>query len=986
MRGLLINLLFIMAIGQSWAQPFRHSLRNYTAVDGLPQSQIMSMVEDRHGYLWVGTQGGGLARYDGREFTVYTTKDGLLSNEVIGLLIDRRQNLWILHPKGLSKFDGRNFKKIVDTKPLIPSKRFRRIYQSADSIYMLNWEGRITKVFRDSALAIEKPFIEDRLVWRMNDEEGVLCFLLDDDSFLVKTPRKTFRVHADSTLGKVFNIFHYKKDILFRSEHGLYKLDYLHAKIEKLDWNTRFFVLQYDEKGNYFWTTNGVSLFKETIQQPANVLDTVLQDVEVTDVMNDSEGNIWFASNGRGLYKYFIQDFDRCSSENLRGVMAIMEDRSGARWIGTMSKGLWRIKQGKISSYIDKKENYRNSIHAIRQDREGTMWIGTGAGVGRYDNDKDAFQYFTREDGLPGFSVTTIDFDESDRLWIGTGNGLSYFDRKTFKNYSTKDGLLVNAVLALFYSKRYHKLFIGNEAGLQSFSNNKFDQIGIDGIENAQVISINPFRDSLIVGSTGGAGFFVIHPGNKKMCKVLTTRDGLASDFIYFAAPDEDDNLWVGSEKGISRVKLNKDLNIVENLHFDYDNGLTGVETNQNAFYLSPKEKYFGLIDGLYEFNNLGGMDKRSFDLHLTDLEILYGEYPSRIYADSLYGFFKIPYKPQFPPDKNHLTFKFNRVDKRYPKSVKFKYFLENFDKTWSQPSSNNQVTYSNLPPGKYVFRVMATNSKGSWSDAKIEYEFIIKTPFYKTASFLMGAVILSAGLITLILYLRVKQRINRVMMLERIRTKEQETLRKEIARDFHDEMGNQLTRIINYVSLLKLNGNGHSNGSNGTNDLYTKVEDSAKYLYTGTRDFIWSIDPGNDELSKLFIHIRDFGEKLFEEKNINFRAFNEIREKIKLPYGFSREANLIFKEAMTNAFKYSLAKNTTLILKRTPDGYEMSFEDDGVGFYTSDIEKLSGLQNIRERADRINGVLRIHSERNFGTKIILNFKLTKTLKYGLAL
>ena len=156
-------------------------------------------------------------------------------------------------------------------------------------------------------------------------------------------------------------------------------------------------------------------------------------------------------------------------------------------------------------------------------------------------------------------------------------------------------------------------------------------------------------------------------------------------------------------------------------------------------------------------------------------------------------------------------------------------------------------------------------------------------------------------------------------------------------------------------------------------------MEDSAKYLYTGTRDFIWAIDPVNDELSKLFIHIRDFGEKLFEEKGINFRAFNEVREKIKLPYGFSREANLIFKEAMTNAFKSSQAKNVTLILKRDDNnGFEMSFEDDGIGFYTGDIEKSNGLQNIRERANRINALLRINSVKDQGTKIVLNSHLLK--------
>jgi signal transduction histidine kinase len=246
----------------------------------------------------------------------------------------------------------------------------------------------------------------------------------------------------------------------------------------------------------------------------------------------------------------------------------------------------------------------------------------------------------------------------------------------------------------------------------------------------------------------------------------------------------------------------------------------------------------------------------------------------------------------------------------------------------------------------------------------------------------MVGLFILLAGAVTLILYLRVKSRVNKIMMMERIRVKEQETLRKEIARDFHDEMGNQLTRIINYVSLLKLNGT----TKNGQADLYAKVEDSAKYLYTGTRDFIWSIDPGNDELSKLFLHIRDFGEKLFEEKNVSFRAYNEVKEKCKLPYGFSREANLIFKEAMTNTFKYARATNVSLTLTRVGDSFEMSFEDDGIGFFTGEIEKFNGLKNIRERADRIKAILRIQSNKHKGTRIVLNFKLNKTLKYGLTI
>ena len=103
-------------------------------------------------------------------------------------------------------------------------------------------------------------------------------------------------------------------------------------------------------------------------------------------------------------------------------------------------------------------------------------------------------------------------------------------------------------------------------------------------------------------------------------------------------------------------------------------------------------------------------------------------------------------------------------------------------------------------------------------------------------------------------------------------------------------------------------------------------------------------------------------------------------------PYGFSRQANLIFKEAMTNAFKYSEAKNISFSMSRdNGDGFEICLEDDGVGFAPDQLQKSNGLQNIRDRANRINAVLRIQSGKQQGTKIILNFALNKPVKYGIA-
>ncbi len=965
-----------------------YSTRNYKAIDGLPQSQVNIVLEDKHGYLWIGTHGGGLARFDGREFTVYTTLNGLLSNIVTYLKLDEKENLWIAHPRGITKFDGISFKTFSQPGSAANARRIRRVFEFQDTIFFTSNQYELGKIHNDSVHYWSRPFRGTSVRYTHVSSNRDVLMYLSDSSFYVRGSDGEYRLPHARSFNRLLGMFNYHDQVWMKTDSGYFTVDFEQRDFDRAVLPISNPVVYYDSINDVFWTRHRNSLLKEKIDGEAVTIDTAFMDIGVTQILVDSEGNTWFGTDGEGLVKYYVQDFDRCSSENLRGVWSIHVDREGTSWIGTMSKGLWKISEGAISSYVSDREVAKNEVFCINESPGGTLWVGTGYGLGRYDRERNDFEWYGRDEGLSNAFVQQIEFDKSGGMWIGTASGgVNFYNGKTFSAFDAGDGLKANRITALHYSKTYDCVFVGNEFGVFAIKDHEISPVPIAGIENTSISSIQSYHDSLLLVGSHGAGFAIYNP-TTHLNRLITTHHGLASDFIYFVAPDPDNYIWVGTEKGITRMKLTASLEISENLHYDYDNGLTALKTNTNAFYLDHDTKYFGLIDGLYMFNDIERKGLKSFDLHLTDVQLFYGEYPVREYADSVMGFFKIPFNPQLPPDRNHITFHFNRVDKRYPKSVKFKYYLENFDKTWSQPSSNSFVTYSNLPPGNYVFRVMATDSRGSWTPSS-SYPFTVLTPFYQTASFIVGMFILFAGAVTLGLYIRVKQRVNQVIMLERIRVREQEALRKEIARDFHDEMGNQLTRIINYVSLLKLNANGqgpHHEGSpaNGR-DLYSKVEDSAKYLYTGTRDFIWSIDPGNDELSKLFIHIRDFGEKLFEEKNINFRAYNEVKDKAKLPYGFSREANLIFKEAMTNAFKYSQAANVTLSLVRVDDEFEMTFEDDGIGFVTGDVQKSNGLKNIRVRADRIQAILRIQSTKGKGTKIVLQFKLNKTLKYGLA-
>lgn len=969
---------FLLVSSCSFAQE-NFVLRNYTAANGVPQSQINGMLEDDNGYLWLATYGGGLARFDGQGFKVYTTLDGLLNNVVYDLKIDSDQNIWAMHPKGVSRFDGATFKTFhapagSDHRPL--SIKSGKILN--DTIFILVSPGLLGKIYKDSVYYWAKPYQHNAFINRIYQfESGDLCILMSDKRIFIKDSA------GDDLIGRlpenqvVYSAYRENGNVRLQSYSQIDRTMMVHEinpeskTVRSTVKNEDGMVLYSNPGRSELWMMEQNNLVR--VNTHSGNREIILKDRAINYIMPDQEGNIWIGSNGSGLYKYYHQDFSRVGPDDLVGVMSVFED-GDVLWAGSMSQGLWRFQDGKQSFYGSREE-----ILSIARSSDGTIWAGGTIGIQRFDPRTNKIDKLTTKVGLAGNYVLSIQFDEQDNAWIATASGLSFYDGKRFTNYTAAEGLLSDRVNAAYYSRKFKTLFAGSELGMSTISQGKVEKIVFSEFANTAILSINPYRDSLLLIGSGGSGFIVFDPV-RKTSKLITTHEGLASDFIYFIASDKDDVIWVGTEKGINRIKLDEQLSIVENIHYDHENGLTGVETNQNAVSVRGDRKFFGLIDGLYRFNESDSRQYRSFDVHLTDVEVFYGEESSRSYADRVTGAFRIPDHPVFPYDKNHLTFSFNRVDKLNPKSVKFKYQLMNYDKGWSKPSSGREVTYSNLPPGRYEFVVAATDHFGNWSGNELHYAFTIRAAFYQTAAFWIVVLLLLGGIIALAFYFRMRHKIEQAMVREKIRLQEQETLRKEIARDFHDEMGNQLTRIINYVSLLKMNGT--IVGGSSRSDLYTKVENSAKYLYTGTRDFIWSIDPVNDELSKLFIHIRDFGEKLFEEKDIKFRAFNDIKINVKLPYGFSREANLIFKEAMTNTFKYSQARNATLSLISHDHGFEFTFEDDGNGFDVAGKSTSNGLKNIRERAEKLKALLLLTSQPGEGTRVSLKFQFEKRSKY----
>ena len=217
-------------------------------------------------------------------------------------------------------------------------------------------------------------------------------------------------------------------------------------------------------------------------------------------------------------------------------------------------------------------------------------------------------------------------------------------------------------------------------------------------------------------------------------------------------------------------------------------------------------------------------------------------------------------------------------------------------------------------------------------------------------------------------------------MQVEKIKNEETIKVRRQVAEDFHDQVGNQLASITVLVQLIQAK---LVSGNKEVEELLQKLGQFSKMLFTGTRDFIWSIDPRSDKVNEMLIYIRDFGEELFEYSDVNFHVETNdtFNANTKLPVGWSRHIVYIFKEALTNSLRHAGCKNVYLNFNVTDHNYVFELRDDGRGINGYDENDFLGMgfKNMKERAKKIGGEIGISSDRDAGTRIVLEGKIPQS-------
>ncbi len=809
MRGFLTYfVVFVIAFSNLVGQNYNFS--HFSLDEGLSQSQVFSIAQADNGNIWFGTLGGAITIYNGAKVKYLTTVEGLPDYRIWELFTASDGKVWIGTSTNLACHNGYKI-KVFD-------KEFDDIRQICEDKNSVIWFSSDTAIYRVIDDKIEK-FEADVFI-----SPSVFC---DSKGQIWYYGKKGIVRFSDN-----------EKNLIFQ-KNDLYGEVIFEDKQNNLWFGTH--------SGLYFFNGNKFKLFTKKDGLPANT---------IFDITQDKNGNIWIATENSGISVFNGHNFLNINTDNGLGIEyipSIFCDKQNNVWVGTDGDGVYLFKNFIFKQYLFDTIADNNFIMCLYVNNQKDMWFGTDGG-GAIRKKGDDYEVFTTSNGMVSNYVYDIIKDNDGNYWFGTLEGLSKYDGKKFENYTTEtnEKFLSNYIMSL-YEDNSGNIWVGtNGAGLLKFEGNKIIN-NFNSIDASTIWDIYQSQKGFLYFASDN-GLYVIsskdtlHYSEKDGLNVpgigtviedengiiwlgtdkgisrfdgkdfinYTRDDGLSSDISYFVHFDKNGYLISGTENGIDKIKFDEKGKIISIRYFRKEDGFFGIECNLNAVKQdSAGIIYIGTINGVTIYNPFIKEDTVSPIVNITNIKLFYEDIKWNKYTDSILPFYNLPYKPILPYNKNNLTFEFNAIEYQNPENVKYRFMLKGFDKKWMPITDLKFATYSNIPPGKYVFMVKALSARGIWSDIA-KFEFEIKKPFWQTALFYIIAGVLIIGLLRLYIYLRTKRlKRAKIILQNKVKERTAEILQqkeeieaqrdeieaqKEVALEQRDEIMKQQRKIKNSI------------------------------------------------------------------------------------------------------------------------------------------------------------------------------------------
>jgi signal transduction histidine kinase/ligand-binding sensor domain-containing protein/CheY-like chemotaxis protein len=720
--ALAATLLAAGAMALDPTRPLRdYGIHHFREEDGLPDYTVTTITQSADGYLWFGTL-AGLVRFDGARFSLYTSVNtpALKSDYIWALVDDAKGNLWIGTGAGLVRFREGVFTAWSYPEHL-PVPSVRTLHRSADGRIWVGlrrggaggWDGeRFERLPGAEALNgrdVTAIHVDRTGAAWLGTERGLYRLAGGQLELSSEVPQAIIHALREDPSGALW----------IATEKGLYRR--AKGRIEALgdrgEWAAAAVrALCVDRAGSVWsgsfthglirWRDGEVSLLGETEGLPFS---------SVFALYEDTEGSLWIGGHAGGLAQLRdrpIRAFTRNEIPGAGSATTVLQDRQGDIWFGTVCAGVFRRSGGRLTQFTRKDGLPNECISALGEDREGRLWVGAWDGsVSRRAGER--FEKLIDGEVFRRDGILALYPEADGGMWIGSrGAGLAYWRDGKLTRYGLGDGLPQETIRTVRRDSK-GRLWVGTSGGLAVLEWRRFRSVGRQhGLQDANIVWIHEDGAGTFWVGTYGRGLYWLRG---EQSTVFNSRNGLPDDFVLQVFEDERGYIWLGTSKGIVRVARAQ---------------LEAVASGQVR---TLEATVFGKADGMPSRQCVGGFQSsglkdRRGRLWFSTVRGVARVDPARIAprtaplpviieevtADGR----TLPASRaiRLPPGTHHIEIRYTAVSLRDAHRLRFRYRLEGFDQDWIDGGSRRAAFYTGLPPGRYVFRALATAGDGVWS------------------------------------------------------------------------------------------------------------------------------------------------------------------------------------------------------------------------------------------------------------------------------
>ena len=950
--------------------------------EGFAKGQINSIAQTPDGYLWLGTE-FGLLRFDGVRAVPWQPPEGrrLPDDFIRSLLVSRDGTLWIGTIKGL-----------------------------------VSWKDGVLTDYPEFAGQIIGPLLQDHegTIWvsvMAFPPPGKLCAIRSGSG----------SAQCDGAGGALSygpsGLYEDSKGNLWAGvKDGLWRWKPDPAQFYSMP-NEPSAINCFAEGGDgtlLIGTHTGIKRFVDgrAVEAPGTVAS---QRGQIYRLLRDRDGGLWIGTTsvGRGIVHMHEGRTDVfAQSDGLSGdsIDALFEDREGNIWVSTVN-GLDRFREFAVPTFTVNQGLSHGTVGSVLAAKDGSVWLSINGGLNRVRNGQiTVYGKPSAQGKLNGQSPRALFQDSHGRIWASTSREFGYLENDEFTPIHRLPGGMVNSIAedtagALWVANQDHGLF----HLLRSGEVQQIPWAGVAKDDIAIALIGDPLKGGLWLGFLKGG---IAYLADGKVRTAYSAADGWGNGFLFRLQVDRDGTLWAATQGGLSRLKNGRIVTLTRKNGLPCDSVQWVIEDDDHSFWLytacglvriarSEMDAWIAAVEKDGEtkrriettvFDNSDGVRSvalaflsapvaKSRDGKLwfwsldgvsviDPLHLRVNKLPPPVHIEQItadHKTYEATSNLHLPPLVRDLAIDYTALSLAAPEKVHFRFKLEGQDRDWREVINERRVEYSNLGPGNYRFRVMASNNSGVWNEEGTALDFFIEPAYYQTNRFRALCVLVFLALLWGLHRLRVHQLAREFKAALDARVVE----RTRIAQELHDTL---LQGFLSASMQLDV-ANDQLPESSPAKPIVTRVLKLMQSVVEEGRGAVRGLRAASDPTIDLDQSLSRIPEELKLEQQVKFKVVVKGHSRPLRPL-IRDDVYRIGREAVVNAFRHSQASNIEVELEYRDSELGVVVRDDGCGI---DPEILPagrdghfGMTGMRERARRIGAKLKVWSRVGDGTEVEL--------------